>query len=461
MNKLTQHLLSLILLSFLILCFSHKTHAADIELVINADGKIIDSYDSKVIGELYRGWRDNILFASLSQESALRSDFTVSVRGENVDVNKVNPILYAVHGAMANEISSEIGTKEWEVVASPGSQITLVAQVPYGIFSDSLFWKIVALLSKISDSVWLFLSFLLPILLISIFILRQFFDNNFNARQAIIHPEILDVSPAALTVLIKGFVSKRASAATLVDLAQRGHIQMLIRNKKILLYKRIGRDQLREHEKAILERWFNTDWNSRGEDLNLEIKTQVINERSKVANMMIYNEVNGYQWFKTPPLLTHWKILLFCFFCTVITTFFFFSIFILLPSANPLLWFLTSILICIGILYAKEPSITQFTPKGKDAKRLLAETRLALIDPSQIRMSPTNQAAWEHYLALSIVLGVTPKWLNRWSDTPFQQPSWLLTTEPLRDFEAFLSHLTPILEVTSESIRDTILPAYV
>ena len=92
---------------------------------------------------------------------------------------------------------------------------------------------------------------------------------------------------------------------------------------------------------------------------------------------------------------------------------------------------------------------------------MLNETRAALTAPTKIRMAPNDQAAWEHYLAISIVLGVTPEWLYRWSDTPFQQPSWLLTTEPLRDFEDFQRHLAPILSVASESIRDTILPAYV
>jgi hypothetical protein len=461
MIKLTQHLLSLLLLLFLILCFKQPVLAADINLVIDSNGKITDQYDSKVIGELYRGWRENVLFASLSQESALRYNFTVSVIGNEVDLVKINPTLYAVHGAIANEISSDAQEKVWEVTASPGSQITLVAQVPYGIFNDSFFWKMMAILAMLPDKIWLILSILIPIIVFILFLAKQRANRGTRTKNSIIHPEILDVSPTALTVLVKGFVSKRASAATLVDLAQRGHVQMLIRNTKIILYKKVGRDKLREHEKAILERWFKTDWNSRGEDLNLEIKTQVINERSKIANMLIYKEINTYSWFKTSPLITHWKILISSFFATIIVSVFFFSIFILLPSANPLLWFSTSLLFSIGVIYAWEPSIAILSPKGKEARTMLNETRAALTAPTKIRMAPNDQAAWEHYLAISIVLGVTPEWLYRWSDTPFQQPSWLLTTEPLRDFEDFQRHLAPILSVASESIRDTILPAYV
>ena len=461
MNKITQLSLLIVLLIICFFGFKNTALASDIELTINADGNIIDNYNSRVVGDLYRGWRENILFASLSQESTLRDNFTVSVQGDGVSLQSINPKLYAVHGAMANEITNDDEFRQWAVSASRGSQITLVAQVPYGTFHDSFFWKIMALLSTLSDNMWLVLSFIFPITIALALIAKQQLSKATKSKAPTIHAEILNVPPAVLTVLVRGFVSKRASAATLVDLAQRGHLQMLIRNNKILLYKRNGGDLLRAYEQAILERWFKSQWSSRGEDLKLEIKTQVINDRSKTANMMIYKEVENFGWFKIPPLVTHWKILILCFIATVVTSLFFFAIFILLPSANPLLWFLTSCLVCIGILYAWEPSITQIENKGKEARQMLNETRITLTDPTPIRMAPNNQAAWEHYLALSIVLGITPQWLNRWSSTPFQQPSWLLTTEPIRDFDDFLTHLTPILNIASESIRDTILPAYI
>ncbi len=452
--------LALCLSAVLLLVTSHRALASDINLHLTKSGDIINSADKTVVGELYHGWREDVVFASLSSKVQRNQQMTLRLTSDLDDLDIINPHLYAIHGAQSTLSQSSRISRTWTVIAAPGSQVTLVAQVPSGSLDRSLLWGSLSSLGHISDDHWFILAILLPSSVLVLLLIRRWLAFPHRRVETRLHPELLSTSPASLTVLFRGFVSHRASAATLVDLARRGHVRMLIRQDKIVLFKRDGQDSLRPHELLLLDRWFNQRWNSTGEDLTQEIRTQLISTQSTAANLAIYREVDQYHWFTPSPLISHWKILLITFFLTILCSALFFTIFIALPSAIPLLWFMGSLLVVIAMLYAWAPSITHPNWNGHSALTMMAATREGLSDKALVQPSQLNHNAWEQWLPVAIVLGVAPQWLRRWKNIPFQQPSWFLTPEPIREFDEFLVHLSPILRIASESIRDTILPAY-
>ncbi len=458
--RYTAHLL-LLAPMIVFMVWPHSALASDVHLYLSSDGKIIDA-QNHVVSELYHGWRTDILFTPLSRiHNTDLGNLNVILESSGASLATVNPQLYAIHGARSSLVLESPNKRIWQVIASPASQITIVAQVPSGVLTEGLFWRIFASLSKVSDQYWIVLSVLIPILCILLLYLRKWFNSPHRSLIAHMYPDLLKVSPAALTVLYRGFVSRRASGATLVDLARRGHIQMLIRQNKIALFKRESTDPLRPHELQMLNRWFNQDWNSHGANLSKEIKTQLINDQSKIVNLTVYTEVEQYNWFTPPPLITHWKMFIITFLLTAFAAGAFVTIYIMLPTALPLLWFLSGVLTAIAILYGWTPMIAHLSENGHSARYMLSCAKAVLADQSLVHTMPNAHDLWETWLPLAIVLGVAPQWLERWKKVPFQQPSWFLTPEPIREFDQFLIQLGPILRVASESIRDTILPAYV
>ncbi len=431
------------------------THAADIDLHIAPNGDVLNN--TTIVGEAHHGWRRDIIFTSLGGVAGA-AQFTVGITGNN-NIDLINPNVYAIHGGESQLLSKTASERIWLVSAPPGSSVTIVAEVPAGILQSGLGWKLLADATALPDNMWIGIAILAPLLFIIVELIRQ------RRREAIstdspLDPELLRASPAALTVLWRGFVSRRATAATLLDLARRGHVQILVRNDTLLLYRRESDEPLREHERKLLDRWFGLHWDSKIHVLAHQNKRELINEQSISINVAIYDEINHYGWFDPPPMFSHWRVLILCFVMTLLFSVLFFTIFIFIPSATPLLWFLTSWLVCVGLLYTWIPLFVSYTVSGHRALAMMVTTKLHLSANTAIHAAPANATAWEYWLPLAMVLGVAHQWLTRWSNAPFQQPGWLLTDEPIRDFNQFLTILTPVLNIASESIRDKILPAY-
>ncbi len=440
------------------------SHAADINLKILSTGKVINqtAAGNQSIGELYHGWRQDVLFAPLNTLAATVSDpFTVSVSSDFAKLDTINPRIYAVHGATSTLVTNTPTERTWMVSGAPGSQITLVAEVPSYLL-DSGLSKIISSLSRIPDWAWFLGAFLAPFLTYLYFISnRKSIFQKRSSASSTIDPQLLKASPAALTVLLRGFVSKRAASATLIDLARRGHIHILLRSDSILLYRKNGTDTLKPHESLVLERWLGSTAGEGLKKLQREIPTDTLSKQGKAINDEVYKETIGYGWFATPPLFTHWKILV----TGLVTTFMCFAAFLLvyitLPSATPLLWFLTGLLVANGMSYVYAPTVVHRSQSGKLALQKLVAARQAMekFDHNK-RFFGYQNDQWESYLPLAIVLGITPQWIKRWSDSPFKQPEWFLTPDPLRNFDDFLQAISPLLLVTAETIRETVLPTY-
>ncbi len=449
----------------LILLAPAKSYAANINLELDKEGRVFNSANNQRIGELHRGWREDVLFVSLSTTNLVSTgeNTSISVTSLEIDLDRLNPILYAVHGGSSELIASTSQNRTWLVSASEESSITIVAQSPHGVLSGNLLWAVFGFLGQIKDLWWLILSVVTPILTILMFILYRQRLKHLASKIPVstLDQRLLKASPAALTVLWRGFVSRRATGATVIDLALRGHIQILVRDDALIIFRRESNTALRTHEQLMLEKWFGADQNAKIHLLAKSNGNEIVNRQSTIANLAIYDEVGTYQWFRTSPLLTHWQIITVSFILTIIFFMMFFSVFVFFPGASSLLWFLSGCLISVGLLFTWAPHYARLSATGSEAYRVMNGTRDLLAHPAPIHTSQENIDSWQDWLPLTLVLGITYQWMTRWSHYPFRQPDWFLTENPIRSYNQFLNLLEPVLKITSDSIREKILPAYV
>lgn len=449
--------------AILILAVPAKSYAANISLDIDKTGRVFNSADNQRIGELHRGWREDLLFVSLSSDTLLSENNTVSIHSATINLDKLNPILYAVHGGSSQLISSTTENRSWNVSATEGSSITIVAQSPHDVIPDNLLWSFFGGLGKIPDLWWLIMSVFIPLSTILMFVLYRLRMKHLVPKIAIqaLDSRMLKASPAALTVLWRGFVSRRATGATVIDLALRGHIQILVRDDALIIFRRESNAMLRIHEQLMLEKWFGQDHSAKIHLLARSNGNEIVNKQSTLANLAIYDEVNSFQWFSTSPLLTHWQIITVSFVLTIFFFLMFFSVFVFFPGASSLLWFLSGCLVSVGLLFTWAPHYARLSAGGSEAYQIMNSTRELLARPAPIHTSQENIDSWQEWLPLTLVLGITYQWMTRWSHYSFRQPDWFLTENPIRSYDQFLNLLEPVLKITSDSIREKILPAYV
>lgn len=449
----------LLLVVAFILIPSHVSAQGTINLTMDGNGIVYQN--GKMAGETHFGWREDTLFVPIMPSLSTSGNFLVSLTSPAVDLDRVNPQLYAIYGATAETIFKNKTKQIWAINAPPNSEVTIASNIQSGIISYPLSWSLIKLLGDIPDQIWLFVSVLIPLLTYLYFKIRsKIITIMASGEPANFYPEILRASPAALTVLVRGFVSRRAIAATVIDLARRGHLKILVRPQSIVLYRLTSQDKLKKHEELLLTRWFGASESSRINNLGVEIRNELISQQSTDINLSVYGEVHEYDWFSSPPIVSHWTVLL-CAFCgTIISGLLVVLIIMTYQTATSILWLSGGLLLASGIIYIWSPSFTALNRHGQVALNQLLATKKILSSDKPIHPNLQELDNWIQWLPIAMVLNVVPEWISRWEKSTFKQPEWLLTEIQVQDFEQFFEQILPVITITTESVRDRILPAY-
>ncbi len=430
-----------------------------VDLTINRNGVVYNG--NQIAGETHFGWREDTLFIPIVPSISDSGNILISLNAKDINMDKINPQLYAIYGASYDTIFKNSNEVVWAVYAPPNSKVTIASNIQSGVISYPLSWTLIKLLGKISDQNWLLLSILIPLLTYMYFRIRKsIITAKANTKPANFYPEILRASPAALTVLVRGFVSRRAIAATVIDLAKRGHLKILVRPGSIVLYRLASQDKLKKHEELLLNKWFGQFESSRMSNLIVELRNEIISQQSADVNLSVYGEVHKYDWFSSPPMVSHWFMLLCSFSITIISGLLVILVAITYQTATSILWLAGGLLLAAAIIYVWSPTMTVLNRHGQVALNQLLATKKILSSDKLIHPGMQETYEWVDWLPIAMVLGVVPQWINRWRNSTFTQPEWLLTETDIHDFDQFFEQILPVITITTESIRDRILPAY-
>lgn len=342
------------------------------------------------------------------------------------------------------------------------SQLTFEIELPKSYVATTALRSLQQTLLGLPLIVWTSVSVALPILTILILLVVTMARNR---RVPTEHLAAVDdppsrLAPALLGILMRGRLSSRDIAATLVDLARRGHL--IIRQvsaNDFRFSRRTSHDRLEDFEQVLLDQIFGpVSIHADSEEISFTLAQELFSKRISQAFMLAYKRINDLGYFYTNPLSLHRRyqavgVLLFL----LGIVGFFMNIFIF--SHLPLfLLFWVGMLVSSLLIYTFSRNLPTRTVFGD---RELAKWLVFgdyLTGPGQIDFAAHNQERYLAYLPYAIVMETEVEWTRRFYELPFSQPTWYLASR-ITTIDEFANKVFPLFGYISHTLAITAQPA--
>lgn len=412
------------------------------EITIQADGRrLVDGRPSDV------GTWDILTDRSVFRyrisddltESVNRLRLTVSLP-VGVSQSQVKPNLYAVHGAENATVTLIDDRRLLFAVDSvgPAAEVTLTLDFPPEAIRFSSFERLLSIGQRLPLGVWLTLAMIMPALIgfYLIFILVTRGPDIFLKPTPTVTPQPPSaLSPALVGLLVNGFVGVREIAATFVDLAKRGYIDIIYRGENDFGFSQkrpFEHDpNLLEYERLLLYQVFNQSGVvSDRRQIKAQLDRHIWSDSVSQAIESIYGAMERLGYFNASPKQSHLAVRLVAiliFFLSVVglaASFFFFpdQPLVLIPWIVSLA--MAPFLNRIALL------VTPRTSAGREQAASWLAFRHWLTLPQAARyVEEIDQ--YERYLAYSIALGVESQWTARYAALPLRLPTWFYSQAAL------------------------------
>ncbi len=342
------------------------------------------------------------------------------------------------------------------------AQLTLEVEVPKNYVSTSALSNIAQKLQALPPIVWTSFSIALPaltfLLLLLVAISRARAIPESSLKEVSDPPSRL--SPALVGILMHGRLTSREVAATLIDLARRGHL--LIHQFTMTDFRfarRSSHDHLEDFESVLLDQVFGplSDRTS-SEEISFSLAQELFSKKISQAFVLAYKKINDLGYFYTNPLTLHRRyqtagILLFMLGISGFTL-------NLLVFSN-LRFFL---LFWIGMMISAV-LIHQFS-KGLPSRTIFGDRELArwlafgknLSGKGQVDYSAMTQDKYMAYLPYAIVMNSEVEWTRRFYELPFNQPAWYVASR-ITTIDEFANKIFPLFGYLSHSLAISAQPA--
>lgn len=354
---------------------------------------------------------------------------------DGVSAHESRPIIYAVHGvarseAIITDSSTVLFTAE-EI--GPEAQVTFTLDLPPGSIQLNLWQRLLVASERVGFVHWLTVALVVPgaILLYGLLLLRSRWAD--ISLQPSLQPQVqppAHLPPALVGVLLHGYVGMREIAATLIDLAVRGYIDIIYRGEGDFGFSQKRQWQndpkLQPYEKLFLEQIFTEQLVSNAPTINKRLNQHVWSESVSQGIEEIYQTMTRLGYFQEDPKQLHLRIR------TIGIILFFVSVFGLAVS---LLFFNEHLLLVLPWLAAviTSPLITRFallvprrTPSGREQAARWLSFKAYLAEPVAARFD-NERDQYEQWLAYSIALAIEGQWTARFAAMPCQLPSWFFS----------------------------------
>lgn len=360
-----------------------------------------------------------------------------------------------------------------------GSKYSIEIDFPKGVLHLPLSKQIAQFVLERPLTWWFSLAIAFPaltLLVLLFVILRrlQLGELVANLKPASEPPD--DLPPAAVEALLYGHLSKRAIAATLIDLARRKYIMVsqheegnfrIGRHKTFALPSQINlngiseKDEVQSILQAVARVHDNTDIKLFERLLlsKLFAQDQAIADRTsvtfrighrmfseKIAHFYaeIYTIVTQKNYFIQNPGAYHrifkvYGILLFF----IGFAGFIFGIKFFPDPKTALVW--------VGMIFAAlavislAPKLPILNDTGKKAYREWSAFKAFLADPQELPYQQNEADYFERYLPYAIAMGVEKQWTARFRLHPFTIPEWIVTDADYHTIEQFDAELFPLI----------------
>jgi len=369
-----------------------------------------------------------------------------------------DPKTIAVHGAtpISAQLSGDTIIYKAESVGDSAT-MTIVADFPKGYLTLSTTTEIGRLLGSIPPITWAILGVVLPPIAL-ILLLAMFFGSRFQLKAKKVKGELTappdKISPALVSIMTHGRVTSHTIMATLVDLADRGFVDIYNRGNDFIIYKRevpVGSKMiLKNYEQLLMDKIFLPKQKTVGSgDVEERMAQHLFSRKIAQIFLEVYQEGVDHGYFVDSPAKIHLKYRM-----IGIATFFAgllgYLIFAITAADPKFVLFFWIALIFMGILIVNlAPTLTGFSPKGEKMRDDWLKFRNFLATP---KLLDGYDPLFERYFPFAIAMNCEVDWAVRFSSSNFVIPKWYDFTGQLNGVENFAKSFLPILDYLGKNL---------
>lgn len=427
----------------------------NISAELTKEGKVL--IDGKESQEKYDFVNNELRMLVLDNPGKYFEEVNVTLRLPEGISGEVFHEILGVHGVA--EKSSHLVDKRTVVYqaneVSSSAILTIVAKLPAGSIKPKIAERITKNLLLIKSKVWILVGISLPALCFIIMVMFLIYQQR---RHRIEIPEKetanppMAIPPAVVGALFNQKVGSREIAATLIDLAQRGDIVILDRDRGFAFGKGRFDQRLLGFEKILLSKIFSEHLSSDRKELEERINRHFYSKKMSLVTAGIYALATRLGYFKANPqkYLMKYRLLGIFFFLIALGGFAISLIQFRDPPFIVFFWVgMMATSLIISIMAGKLPIRTVI---GQEVLSNWYAFKKYLSNPNSFPYSENNQEIFQKYLPYAIVMNCEAAWAKRFSEHNFMMPDWFLSDKKGLGLEDFCLSLFPIVSYVSRSL---------
>ncbi len=340
---------------------------------------------------------------------------------------------------------------------TPQSSYRVEVVVPKGTVKPGLLTQVLTWFRSLDESIWLLAALGLPVLaslvLGGMFLLAHTSWRGPRVTENRPTPPS-ELPPAVVGVLVTGKVSPRSLAATLLDLAKRGFLQVVHREDGFSFGKRRGLESfgpetgesLTIFERTLLGKIFRRDSLRASEaDIAFRIGHHIFSRKVAEVYVAVYQATVESGWFTKNPEALYQRYR----FLGLLVSSLAVILFVLAIVVGPTPYFYTLGFLALFFVGVVMHEITPFLPRrtklGDEAYREWLKFRNYLGSTAPIKKAADAQGLYERYLPYAVAFGVEVEWTERFLQLPFHVPDWYTSESDIHVIEDFANSLFPIV----------------
>lgn len=433
------------------------TKDLSVNVVITGDGSI--SVDNEKLSERIdtTGSNDEMILPILDNAGIAYTNFTATVTLPSDVLAKSSYEMKAIHGVGSTNIKvTDNHTLVYSATSvSAMATVSLILRMPKGTVTPPLAIKIYSTLSGMKSNFWVVIGLALPILTLFImfgFVLIQRKNQKIEQPDKETNSPPMSLPPAIVGVLYNQKVRSREIAATLIDLALRGDIYILDRERDFAFAKNRFDQRLLSFEKILLSKIFKDNVVSNKEEIDQRINNHMYSRKVSLVTSGIYVIATRLGYFRVNPQKVYFKYRVYGIggFFVGLTGF----VLSLLYFTNPpyIAFFWVGMMVSAIIIILVSKKIPTRTPLGREELTNWLAFRKYLSNPAKIPFSYDNQELFQKFLPYAIVMDCEVAWAKRFSEQNFVLPDWYVSQQTSLSLEDFCLSLFPLVSYVARSL---------
>ena len=374
-----------------------------------------------------------------------------TVKGE------VKPDILAVHGV--GETSSHFNDSNTIIYeaseVSATAIITVIASLPPGSIKPEAGTAIWTGLSSIKAKAWIVTGIALPVL--TLFVMLLFLVYQYK-RQKVDMPDKetaqppMALPPSVVGALINQKVGSREIAATLIDLAQRGDIIILDRERGFAFGKGKFDQRLLTFEKLLLSKIFSEHLSADRKEIERRINNHLYSKKMSLVTAGIYALATRLGYFKADPQKSLAKYRLIGIFFFLLALAGFVASLVQFKDPQYIVFFWVGMMVASLVISFTASRLPIRTMIGQEVLSNWYAFKKYLVNPEEFPYSEYNQEIFQKYLPYAIVMNCESAWARRFAKHNFIVPEWFLSEKDGLGLEDFCLSLFPIVSYVGRSL---------